>query len=90
MRSLSIAAASAAVLALSAVPSFGGGGTKCTSDGGFKITKRVHVTCAVARKVTRAETADKPLPKGWKCTKGNTIIPKGKCTNGNRSFHYGM
>ena len=88
IRSLSIAAASVAVIAIPTAAS--SAAKSCTSEGGFKITKRHHVTCAEAKKVTKAETAGKKLPAGWKCTKGQLIIPEGKCKKGTKSFHYGM
>ena len=84
-RSLLMAAPLAAALAIPSAASSAG----CSIDG-FKITKRQHVSCAAAKPVARAEAAGKKLPKGWKCTKGQLIIPEGTCKNGAKSFHYGM
>jgi hypothetical protein len=82
-RSILIAAASAAALALPTAASSAG----CSVDK-FKITKRHNVTCKKAKQVTHAKVSEKPLPKGWKCTDGSGIIPEGKCTKGDKSFKY--
>jgi hypothetical protein len=81
-RSIAVAAVAAAFLLPSSASSAG-----CSVDG-FKITKRQNVTCKTAKAVTRKAAKQAPLPPGWKCTKGQGVIPEGKCTKGAKSFKY--
>ena len=61
----------------------------CKVDG-FKITKRINVSCKTAKKVTHRKVSGESLPRGWKCTNTGNLIPEGKCTrkSTNSSFKY--
>ena len=85
IRSIPLAAATAAVLMIPSAASSAG----CSVDK-FKITARKNVSCKLAKTVTHAKVSGKKLPAGWKCTSGQGLIPEGKCKKGTSSFKYAM
>lgn len=93
LRRTSIMAIAAGLLvgSLGVAESPAGTAAKTCKVDGFKITKRKHVTCRKAKKVTHKKVTGQKLPDGWKCSSGSGVIPEGKCKHApNKSFHYGM